>query len=538
MLTFNFFNDPLDISYKTKHFKYDKITNICSDIEFNKHRLCMLHKSRIVLTYLYVLATLPEFIYYVVIPLIFIKPRRYCDEYDIPLILNTMLKYKNFYNKSAQICINYAFAQFIAYGNKVTQLTITAKFRGSIMNISRNNLLLIVPLIKGINILQHSKYNEYDIKEETLNEYFILGNPYTPTRIKPYVYHEYDHYKKNSLVTVAGAFINYFEEKFILYADITRTYDSKKKCTKKQWFENKGKEFCFCGFLDHKFHNACMYSYCEDKQEYCLKNEMCQKGKCVCLPGYSRNPMSSLCERNNKCILEKKSGCEKPGSCVFANNRYVCLCPYPYVRVLNTCLHPLKGLKIGFSILNDFSDNLSHDEENANKKEKFYVKVFGTLSDYITVALSYTYDKDIRQRIYVKPVKKMKSGLKVTAIISQSTNPNEPTAIDILNNFLHQLNDATSELNDGLFAYFARFTIIDYVITFPESTFFSTIDDKLKTILPKFLSCILSTAVMNHMSVVGYINLLFLIILILFIICYLIYSFIKIKILRFRSYIL
>ncbi|CRG99395.1 conserved Plasmodium protein, unknown function [Plasmodium relictum] len=528
MLNYNFFNDPLDISYKTKHFQHEKMINICKDINFEKENLCLFHKSRIILTYLYLLSSSPDLIFYVVSPLIFIKPYEHCDEYDIPLILNNMLKNRNFYKKSAKICINYAFAHFISVRDKISNLVVTAKISGTMVNVSKRNLLLILPLSKRIDILDYSKNNEYDIKEGILNEYFILGNPYTPINIISYRFQDYDEVKKNYHITISGAFIKQFDKKYVTYNTITKKYNEKIQCTENHAFEINGRVLCFCSILSKKTNNKCLYPYCEQSKKFCYENEECIDGKCVCIDGYSRNPMSSLCEKNNECMLHDDT-CESPGYCVLAKNRYICLCPFPYVRVLKTCLHPLKGIEIGLFVFNNFENESSNDEDNASKKEKFYTNVFGSMSEYIKASVNYIIEPDLKSRIYVKPIKKMKNGIKVTIIIYQRIDPNEPTPIEVFNNFLNQLTDSTSALNNGFYSYFARFTYIEYVVSFSKNETISYLYQNLIKYIPSLFVKVLEVDMFNDISIIACFNFIILIVVTLLLLLYFLYLFIKIK---------
>ncbi|WBY56757.1 hypothetical protein Py17XNL_000801787 [Plasmodium yoelii yoelii] len=500
MLNYNFFNDPLDISYKTKHFENEQLIDICKDIKFQKNNLCLFHKSRIILTYLYLLSSQPDFIFYVISPLVFIKPQKYCDKYDIPLVLNHMLKNRNFYKKSSKICINYAFAHFISIGDQTKNLVITAKLSGTMVNINASNLLLLLPMSKRVDILDYSQNNEYDIKEEILNEYFILGNPYTPINIISYTYKEYDKIKKNSHVTILGAFIKQNDKNFVTYHNITENYDTKAGCSTGHMFELDGKPMCFCNILsnqknnensehikDHHTYKNCIYPFCEQSKQFCYLNEKCVDGKCVCIDGYSRNPMSSLCEKNNECVLNSKDVCKDPGMCVLADNRYVCLCPFPYVRVFKDCLHPMTAIKMKLIIFSNFKNDFSNDENDAFKKENFYINVFGSMPQYIKEAINSIIKTDLRYRIYVKPIKKFKHGIKTTVIINQRTDPNEPTPIEVFNIFLNQLSDSRSALNNGFYSYFARFTYIEYVHAFSTNEHISSFYESFIKYLPNFL---------------------------------------------------
>ncbi|CRG96732.1 conserved Plasmodium protein, unknown function [Plasmodium gallinaceum] len=529
MLNYNFFNDPLNISYKTKNFQNEKMINICKDIKFEKNHLCLFHKSRIILTYLYLLSSSPDLIFYVVSPLIYIKPHKHCDAYDIPLILNNMLKNRNFYKKSAKICINYAFAHFISVRDKISNLVITAKISGTMVNVSKRNLLLLLPLSKRVDILDYSKNNEYDIKEEILNEYFILGNPYTPINIISYRFQDYDEVKKNSHVTISGAFIKQYDEKYVTYKSITRKYNKKLQCTENHAFEINGRVLCFCNILSNDISNNCLYPFCEQSKKFCYENEECIDGKCVCVDGYSRNPMSYLCEKNNECMLQGEDTCEDPGYCVLAKNRYICLCPFPYVRVLKTCLHPLKGIKIGLYVFNNFENEFSNDEDDAPKKEKFYTNVFGSMSEYIKAAINYIIEPDLKSRIYVQPIKKMKNGIKATIIIYQRVHPNEPTPIEIFNNFLNQLSDSTSALNNGFYSYFARFTYIEYVVPFSKNEGLSPFNQNLIKYIPSLFIKILEIDMFNDISIIACFNFIILIVVTLLLLLYFLYLFIKIK---------
>ncbi|ETW55128.1 hypothetical protein PFUGPA_02950 [Plasmodium falciparum Palo Alto/Uganda] len=529
MLNYNFFNDPLDISYKTKKFQYEKLIDICKDMKFDKNRLCLFHKSRIILTYLYLLSPYPQFIFYVISPLVFIKPQKYCDEYDIPLVLNNMLKNRNFYKKNAQICINYAFAHFISSGDKTTNLVITAKISGTMVNISKHNLLLLLPLSKRVDILDYSKNNEYDIKEEILNEYFILGNPYTPINIIAYSFQDYDNIKKNSHITISGAFIKRYDEKYVTYNTITKIYDEKTHCTNNHSFEHKGILLCFCDILSKQKNANCLYPFCEKTKKFCYLNEECINGECVCIKGYSRNPMSSICEQNNECVLDPNNTCESPGKCVLAKNRYICLCPYPYVRILNNCLHPLKGIKIGLYIFNNFHNHFSNDEDDASKKERFYSNVFGSMSDYIKEAINDITKHDLKLRVHVKPIKKLKNAIKATVIINQRNNPNEPTPIEVFNIFLNQLSDSTSALNNGFFSYFARFTYIDYVESFSRNEHIIPFYQNYIKYIPIFLLKIFQGDSFNDISFIAFVNFIILIGFTFLLLSYFVYLFVKLK---------
>ncbi|SOV14130.1 conserved Plasmodium protein, unknown function [Plasmodium gaboni] len=529
MLNYNFFNDPLDISYKTKKFQYEKLIDICKDMKFDKNSLCLFHKSRIILTYLYLLSPNPQFIFYVISPLVFIKPQKYCDEYDIPLVLNNMLKNRNFYKKNAQICINYAFAHFISSGDKTTNLVITAKISGTMVNISKHNLLLLLPLSKRVDILDYSKNNEYDIKEEILNEYFILGNPYTPINIIAYSFQEYDNIKKNPHITISGAFIKKYDEKYVTYNAITKIYDEKTQCTNNHSFQHKGKLLCFCDILSKHKNTNCLYPFCEKTKKFCYLNEECINGECLCIKGYSRHPMSSICEQNNECVLDPKNTCESPGKCVLAKNRYICLCPYPYVRILNNCLHPLKGIKIGLYIFNNFNNQFSNDEDDASKKERFYSNVFGSMSDYIKEAINDITKHDLKLRVHVKPIKKLKNAIKATVIINQRNNPNEPTPIEVFNIFLNQLSDSTSALNIGFFSYFARFTYIDYVESFSRNEHVIPFYQNYIKYIPIFLLKIFQGDSFNDISFIACVNFIILIGVTFLLLSYFIYLFVKLK---------
>ncbi|SOV22550.1 conserved Plasmodium protein, unknown function [Plasmodium sp. DRC-Itaito] len=529
MLNYNFFNDPLDISYKTKKFQYEKLIDICKDMKFDKNSLCLFHKSRIILTYLYLLSPNPQFIFYVISPLVFIKPQKYCDEYDIPLVLNNMLKNRNFYKKNARICINYAFAHFISSGDKTTNLVITAKISGTMVNISKHNLLLLLPLSKRVDILDYSKNNEYDIKEEILNEYFILGNPYTPINIIAYSFQEYDNIKNNPHITISGAFIKKYDEKYVTYNAITKIYDEKTQCTNNHSFQHKGKLLCFCDILSKHKNTNCLYPFCEKTKKFCYLNEECINGECLCIKGYSRHPMSSICEQNNECVLDPKNTCESPGKCVLAKNRYICLCPYPYVRILNNCLHPLKGIKIGLYIFNNFNNQFSNDEDDASKKERFYSNVFGSMSDYIKEAINDITKHDLKLRVHVKPIKKLKNAIKATVIINQRNNPNEPTPIEVFNIFLNQLSDSTSALNIGFFSYFARFTYIDYVESFSRNEHVIPFYQNYIKYIPIFLLKIFQGDSFNDISFIACVNFIILIGVTFLLLSYFIYLFVKLK---------
>lgn len=165
-------------------------------------------------------------------------------------------------------------------------------------------------------------------------------------------------------------------------------------------FELDGKIMCFCNMLSthknnensehikgHTYKN-CIYPFCEQSKQFCYLNEKCVDGKCVCIDGYSRNPMSSLCEKNNECVLNSKDVCKDPGMCVLADNRYVCLCPFPYVRVLKDCLHPMTAIKMKLIIFSNFKNDFSNDENDAFKKENFYINVFGSMPQYIKEAIN------------------------------------------------------------------------------------------------------------------------------------------------------
>ncbi|CAA9987455.1 conserved Plasmodium protein, unknown function [Plasmodium knowlesi strain H] len=552
MKNYNFFNDPLEISYKTRKFENEKLVDICKDMTFEKNHLCMFHKSRIILTYLYLLTTSPEYTFYVISPLVFIKPKKYCNEYDIPLVLNNILKNRSFFKKSSKICINYAFAHFISSGNKTNNFIVTAKISGTMVNVSKNNLLLLLPLRKRVDILDHSTNKEYDIKEEILNEYFILGNPYIPISVISYSYGDYNEVKKNEHSTIAGAFIKRHDQNFVVYRKMTTGYDKigkhdeKKKphqsdeknsnsCAENHSFEMKGKILCFCDVLRTKKKEQtdnCVYPFCEQNKRFCYFNERCVDGKCVCIEGYSRNPMSSLCEKNNECILSGESNCKEPGKCVFAQNRYVCLCPHPYVRVLNNCLHPLKGIKIGLRIFNHFQNDFSNDEDDASKKEKFYTNVFGSMSEYLKEVIKSVIDPALTTRIHVKPIEKLKNGIKATIIINQRSSPEEPTPIQVFNIFLNQLGDSTSELNNGFYAYFARFTYIEYVKSFSKDEGSSPFYDHLLRYVPTFFVNMFEVDAFNDISIIACINFFVLVIVTFSVLFYFFYLFLKMKFFR------
>ncbi|SCM20253.1 conserved Plasmodium protein, unknown function [Plasmodium chabaudi adami] len=544
MLNYNFFNDPLDISYKTKRFENEQLIDICKDIKFQKNNLCLFHKSRIILTYLYLLSSQPDFIFYVVSPLVFIKPQKYCDKYDIPLVLNHMLKNRNFYKKSSKICINYAFAHFISVGDQTKNLVVTAKLSGTMVNINTSNLLLLLPMSKRVDILDYSQNNEYDIKEEILNEYFILGNPYTPINIISYTYKDYDQIKKNSHVTILGAFIKQNDKNFVTYHNITENYDTKSGCSAGHLFELDGKPICFCNTLSTQKNNVndehtkddtynnCIYPFCEQSKQFCYINEKCVDGKCVCIDGYSRNPMSSLCEKNNECILNSEDTCKDPGMCVLADNRYVCLCPFPYVRVFKDCLHPMAAIKMRLIIFSNFKNDFSNDENDAFKKENFYINVFGSMPQYIKEAINSIIKTDLRYRIYVKPIKKFKHGIKTTVIINQRSDPNEPTPIEVFNIFLNQLSDSRSALNNGFYSYFARFTYIEYVHAFSRNEHVSSFYESFIKYLPNFLINNFKVDAFNETSIFVCINLMILIIVIFMLFVYFIYSCVKNMFLR------
>ncbi|SCM21200.1 conserved Plasmodium protein, unknown function [Plasmodium chabaudi chabaudi] len=544
MLNYNFFNDPLDISYKTKRFENEQLIDICKDIKFQKNNLCLFHKSRIILTYLYLLSSQPDFIFYVVSPLVFIKPQKYCDKYDIPLVLNHMLKNRNFYKKSSKICINYAFAHFISVGDQTKNLVVTAKLSGTMVNINTSNLLLLLPMSKRVDILDYSQNNEYDIKEEILNEYFILGNPYTPINIISYTYKDYDQIKKNSHVTILGAFIKQNDKNFVTYHNITENYDKKSGCSAGHLFELDGKPICFCNALSTQKNNVnsehtkddtynnCIYPFCEQSKQFCYINEKCVDGKCVCIDGYSRNPMSSLCEKNNECILNSEDTCKDPGMCVLADNRYVCLCPFPYVRVFKDCLHPMAAIKMRLIIFSNFKNDFSNDENDAFKKENFYINVFGSMPQYIKEAINSIIKTDLRYRIYVKPIKKFKHGIKTTVIINQRSDPNEPTPIEVFNIFLNQLSDSRSALNNGFYSYFARFTYIEYVHAFSRNEHVSSFYESFIKYLPNFLINNFKVDAFNETSIFVCINLMILIIVIFMLFVYFIYSCVKNMFLR------
>ncbi|KJP88620.1 hypothetical protein AK88_01700 [Plasmodium fragile] len=562
MKNYNFFNDPLEISYKTRQFQNEKLVDICKDMTFEKNHLCMFHKSRIILTYLYLLTTSPEYTFYVISPLVFIKPKKYCNQYDIPLVLNNILKNRSFFKKSSKICINYAFAHFISAGDRTNNFIVTAKISGTMVNVSKNNLLILIPLRKRVDILDHSTNKEYDIKEEILNEYFILGNPYIPISVISYSYEEYNEVKKNEHSTIAGAFIKRHDQNFMIYRKMTNGYaeqdasghdayhthhgkqhhesgapdqrDEQKSppCAENHAFEMNGKLLCFCDVLRSKHNeqtNNCIYPFCEQNKRFCYFNERCVDGRCVCIEGYSRNPMSSLCEKNNECILSGESSCKEPGKCVFAQNRYVCLCPYPYVRVLNNCLHPLKGIKIGLRIFNNFQPDFSNDEDDASKKEKFYTNVFGSMSEYFKEVIKSVIDPALTTRIHVKPIQKMKNGIKATIIINQRSNAEEPTPIQVFNIFLNQLGDSTSELNNGFYAYFARFTYIEYVKSFSKDDGSSPFYDNLLKYVPTFFINMFEVDAFNDISIIACINFFVLVIVTFAVLFYFFYLFVKIK---------
>ncbi|SCQ16172.1 conserved Plasmodium protein, unknown function [Plasmodium ovale] len=559
MLNYNFFNDPLDISYKTKNFQYEKLKDICKDIQFKQDRLCLFHKSRIILAYLYLLSTTPDLTFYVVSPLVFIKPQKYCDQYDIPLVLNNMLKNRNFYKKSSKICINYAFAHFISAGDKTSNLIVTAKISGTMVNISKNNLLLLFPLSKRVDILDYSKNNEYDIKEEIINEYFILGNPYTPINIISYSFKKYDVIKKNSHITISGAFVKQEDDKFVTYHKITEHFNEQLNCTESHAFEINGEILCFCDLFgksknkrdregENNRRTTCLYPFCEESKKFCYINEECVNGHCVCIDGYFRNPMSSLCEKNNECFINSKDTCKDPGKCVLANNRYVCLCPFPYVRVLKNCLHPLTAIKMGLRIFNNFENDFSNDEDDASKTEKFYTNVFGSMSEYIRAAINdvsicnnavytriYIVKPEVKSRIYVKPIKKLKNGIKATIIINQKNDPNdpnEPTPIEVFNIFLNQLSDSTSALNNGFYAYFARHTYIEYVKSFSKNDDHSPLYECFIKYLPTLFIKIFRVDIFNDISIVACINFIILIIVTFMLLFYFLYLFVRAKFLQ------
>ncbi|ANQ07549.1 Uncharacterized protein PCOAH_00017340 [Plasmodium coatneyi] len=558
MKNYNFFNDPLEISYKTRKFQSEKLVDICKDMTFEKNHLCMFHKSRIILTYLYLLTTSPEYTFYVISPLVFIKPKKYCNEYDIPLVLNNILKNRSFFKKSSKICINYAFAHFISSGNKTNNFIVTAKISGTMVNVSKNNLLLLLPLRKRVDILDHSTNKEYDIKEEILNEYFILGNPYIPISVISYSYGDYNEVKKNEHSTIAGAFIKRHDQNFVIYRKMTSGYDKHDKhgkhgnhdghnpldqrdeqnansCAENHSFKMKGKILCFCDVLSTKQKeqpNNCVYPFCEQNKRFCYFNERCVDGKCVCIEGYSRNPMSSLCEKNNECILSGESNCKEPGKCVFAQNRYVCLCPHPYVRVLNNCLHPLKGIKIGLRIFNHFQNDFSNDEDDASKKEKFYTNVFGSMSEYLKEVFKSVIDPALTTRIHVKPIQKLKNGIKASIIINQRSSPEEPTPIQVFNIFLNQLGDSTSKLNNGFYAYFARFTYIEYVKSFSKDEGSSPFYDHFIRYVPTFFVNMFEVDAFNDISIIACINFFVLVIVTFSVFFYFFYLFVKMKFFR------
>ncbi|CAI7719626.1 conserved Plasmodium protein, unknown function [Plasmodium vivax] len=554
MKNYNFFNDPLEISYKTKNFQNEKLVDICKDMKFERNHLCMFHKSRIILTYLYLLTTSPDYTFYVISPLVFIKPKKYCNQFDIPLVLNNILKNRSFFKKSSKICINYAFAHFISSGEKTNNFIVTAKISGTMVNVSKNNLLLLLPLRKRVDILDHSTNKEYDIKEEILNEYFIIGNPHIPISVISYSYRDYDEVKRSEHSTIAGAFIKRHDQNFVVYRRVTggRGHhgrdgrDGKQgthgthgthgnPCAESHSFEMNGKLLCFCDALGSRQKEEasnCVYPFCEQNKRFCYVNERCIDGRCVCIDGYSRNPMSSLCEKNNECILSGESNCKEPGKCVLAQNRYVCLCPHPYVRVLNNCLHPVKGIKIGLRIFNHFQNDLSNDEDDAAKKEKFYTNVFGSMSEYLKEVIRSVVDPALTTRIHVKPIQKLKNGIKATIIINQRSSPEEPTPIDVFNIFLNQLGDSTSELNNGFYAYFARFTYIEYVKSFSKDEGSSPLYDHLLRYVPTFFANMFEVDAFNDISIIACINFFVLVIVTFALLFYFSYLFVKMRFFR------